>query len=261
MKIIFLPFDRLRKFGLLALVFCIVICLYLFVEPIPVAYSYLPRYFNRSLKNIEKCDPNPGDRCGQSKSFRETFLKFPWDAFEEAIVKNVTAETKSYSKLFIDELTYFLELEPLVHVNQECKPPSLPSAADINCTLYLNAFTGAKRIRPAKVAVLLQFGFDVDVLEIHMNELFDVVDKYFVIESTAAHYGKLKKPLMWEHVQRQERFKKFPVVHFIVDDAESTKATVKEFSMEQLQERGMWLKFLEWNSETKYFSDDDIIGK
>lgn len=222
----------------------------------------MPQYSNRLHNNSNSwSNLNLEDVYRQSKSFKETFLDFPWDAFEEVTAKHLTAETVSYSKLFIDELTYFLELEPLVPVNQQCKPPSLPSPAEINCILYPDAFTGVKRSKPVKVGVLLQFGFDVDVLEIHLNELFGVVDKFFIIESTHAHYGKLKKPLMWELVQRQERFKKFPVVHFIIDDAESSSATEKEWSMESLQERRRWLKFLEWNSVTKYFSDDDIIGK
>lgn len=197
----------------------------------------------------------------QPRSFKETFLAFPWADFEDVTEQNLTTQINFYSKLFIDELTYFLELEPLVPVNKECKPPPLPPPSEINCTLYPNAFLGIKRSQPVKVGVLLQFGFDVDVLEIHMNELYGVVDKFFIIESTHAHYGHIKKPLMWEHVQQQERFKKFPVVHFIIDDAESLNATNKEWSMESLQERLRWLKFLEWNAATQYFSDVDIIGK
>ncbi len=197
----------------------------------------------------------------QRKHFKETFSLFPWGEFEEAVAKVRTVEINSFTEQFIDELRYFLELEPFVPVNQQCKPPSLPLSSEINCTIYPHAFTGLKRTVPAKVATLVQFGFDVDVLEIHLNELYDVVDKFFIIESTHAHYGKLKKPLMWEHVKEQERFKKFPVIHFIIDDAESLKATDKEWSMESLQERLRWQKFLQWNAVTQYFSDDDIIGK
>lgn len=197
------------------------------------------------------------------KTFNETFTAFPWDDFREAVAKwNFTASI-SYSKLLIDELTYFLVLEPLVPVNLHCTPPPLPSSTEIDCTLYPNAFNGVKRSEPAKVGVLIQFGFDVDVLEIHMNELFDVVDKFFLIESTQTHYGRLAKPLLWELVKQQERFNKFPVVHFIIDDAvaQSSEAANNKWSMELLQERERWLKFLQWNAATKYFSDDDVIGR
>lgn len=211
-------------------------------------------------KNISK-NENKQKADKQRKTFNETFLAFPWNEFEESVTKNLITETLSFSELLIDELTYFLTLEPLVPVNEQCKPPLLPSPVEINCTTYPSAFNGVKRSEPVKIGVILQFGFDVDVLEIHMNELFDVADKFFLIESTRAHYGKLKKPLMWERVKQQERFKKFPVIHFVIDDAESSKATNELFSMESLQERLRWLKFLEWNAATKYFSDDDIIGK
>lgn len=196
----------------------------------------------------------------QPRSFKEIFLEFPWTEFEQAAAKNLNEEGIQYAKLFIDELTYFLELEPLVPINESCKAPPLPPPSEINCTLHPTAFTGVKRSQPVKVGALLQFGFDVDVLEIHMNELFGVVDVFFLIESTHAHFRNIRKPLIWEHVKQQDRFTNFPVVHFIIDDAEALKATDKIWSMEALQEKLRWTKFLEWNDAAKYFDDEDIIG-
>lgn len=197
----------------------------------------------------------------QPRSFKEVFIAFPWKEFETVAARNLKTERLQYTQLFIDELTYFIELEPLVPINQSCQPPALPPPAEINCTLYPNAFNGKKRTESVKIGTLLQFGFDVDVLEIHMNELYGVVDIFFIVESTHAHYGNIKKPLVWEQVQRQERFLKFPVVHFIIDDAGSFQATDKPWSMETLQERLRWTKFLEWNEKTKYFDESDVIGK
>lgn len=283
---------RYRKIGLLVCVFCIFILFFYSID-IPARKaiysinSYFPRYQNTgTIRNNEQStessklfretfhrntstnwnDPSdlhlPKQSTESSNSFRETFRHFPWDAFEDAAANNLTADTLAYSKLLIDRLVYFLKLEPLHPVNEQCKPPTLSSADEIDCTLYPNAFTGAKRSLAAKIGVLLQFGFDVDVLEIHLNELFGVVDKFFIIESTRAHYANLKKPLMWELVKRQERFKKFPVVHLIIDEADSLKVGKgTDWSMETLQERLRWLKFLEWNSAIKYFSDEDVIGR
>ncbi|KAJ6640757.1 hypothetical protein Bhyg_05689 [Pseudolycoriella hygida] len=194
------------------------------------------------------------------RSFKEIFLAFPWKEFEEAAARNLKPQRQKYTKLFIDELSYFIELEPLVPINVKCLPPPLPLFDDINCSLYPLAFNGVKRNDSLKIGALLQFGFDVDVLEIHMNELYGVVDIFFIIESSHAHYGNIKKPLIWEHVQRQQRFLKFPVVHFVIDDAESLQANDKRWSMEQLQERQRWKKFLDWNEQTKYFRDEDVIG-
>lgn len=201
------------------------------------------------------------DQQNQPRSFKEIFLAFPWKDFELVVEQNRKSERLQYTKLFIDELTYFIELEPLVAVNQTCSTPSLPPPSDVNCMLYPKAFNGVKRNQSVKIGALLQFGFDVDVLEIHLNELYGVVDVFFIIESTHAHFGLIKKPLVWEHIQRQNRFSKFPVVHFIIDDAESAKSSDKRWSMEMTQERARWEKFLEWNEQTQYFGDDDVIGK
>ncbi len=152
-------------------------------------------------------------------------------------------------------------MEPLVSVNQSCKPPPLPSQSEVNCTQYPNAFNGVKRNESMKIGAIFQFGFDVDVLEIHLNELYGVVDIFFIIESTHAHFANIKKPLVWENVQRQDRFLKFPVVHFIIDDAEFVQSNDKMWSMETTQERLRWVKFLEWNDQAKYFDEDDVIGE
>lgn len=232
----------------MACVFCVVL----------FADCYLPSNFNLYQNKTKN---ESGQNIRQGGLFNETFFSFPWSDFEDVVGKNLTKQTLSYSELFIDKLTYFLELEPLVPVNKECKPPPLSTSTEINCTLYSTAFNGVKRPDPVKVAVLLQLGFDVDVLEIHLNELDGVVDKFFITESTHAHYGNIRKPLMWERVRQQDRFKHFPVIHFIVDDAESANAPDKEWSMEYLQERLRWQKFLEWNAATNYFNDADIIGK
>lgn len=229
-----------------------------------ITLSHPPSQLNAS-NNINSTDTTTvttdGSQVTKYTSFSQTFHDFPWDGFEIAVTKNLSLEIISYSEALIDKLTYFLTLEPLVPVNEQCLPPPLPSVDEIDCTLYPKAFTGVKRTEPIKIGVLIQFGFDVDVLEIHMNELYDVVDKFFIIESTHAHYGKLEKPLIWEQVKGQKRFRKFPVVHFIIDDAEATEATDKQWAMESLQERRRWEKFSEWNAATKYFSDDDVIGK
>jgi len=110
---------------------------------------------------------------------------------------------------------------------------------------------------------MIQLGFDIDVLEVHLRELYDVVDYFFILESTRSHFKLLKKPLMWEKVSRQERFKIFSekVIHLIVDDAEATSEENHSiWYLEFKQEKRRWEKFLEWNQKTKYFSDDDVIG-
>lgn len=114
--------------------------------------------------------------------------------------------------------------------------------------------------------MLIQFGFDVDALEIHLHELDEIVDKFFLIESVSAHGVLVKrKPLIWERLKFDERFEKFihKIVHFVVDDSgimvgnQSKEDWRSEFTQEKLR----WIKFLEWNSISQFFGPQDILGR
>jgi len=62
---------------------------------------------------------------------------------------------------------------------------------------------------------MLMFGFEVDTLEVQLREVVDLVDVIFIVEATVTHHGE-KKPLMWERLQFDERFRFLPknkVVH------------------------------------------------
>jgi len=107
-----------------------------------------------------------------------------------------------------------------------------------------------------------------DVLEIHLHELYDVVDRFVVVEAISAH-GKAKrgKPLLWDRVKHQPRFARFAdkVLHFVVDDADLEALVAGShgdsvFAMEYLQEQRRWEKFVQWNALAKEFGDDDMIG-
>lgn len=113
---------------------------------------------------------------------------------------------------------------------------------------------------------MVQLGFDVDVLEVHLRELYDVVDFFFIIESTRTHFHTIKKPLIWESVQSQERFKVFSdkVVHLIMDDVISAPKKSDENDIwfeEALQERVRAQEFMAWNSkQEKPLTADDWVG-
>lgn len=68
---------------------------------------------------------------------------FPWtDAL--AALDDVN-ETVAYSQILLDKLTTSLVKEPLKSLIDECQPPPLIVAEDIDCSDYLTAFTGIKR--------------------------------------------------------------------------------------------------------------------
>lgn len=68
---------------------------------------------------------------------------FPWtDALASL---NDVNETIAYSQVLLDKLTTSLIKEPLKRVIDDCQPPPLIAAKDIDCSNYLTAFTGTKR--------------------------------------------------------------------------------------------------------------------
>ncbi|CAL8130204.1 unnamed protein product [Orchesella dallaii] len=203
-----------------------------------------------------------------NSSFMETLRQYPWEALLHAYQnkKNDTSKFSLWcSKLFL-KLTPFIIAESKVNINFSCTPPPLQFPSSMSpCT---------KLSKPRKVAVLLQHGFDADTLEIHFHELGELVDKFFIIESTLTYYLGVGKPLIWERLKEQPRFEKFvpKVVHLVLDDEELLKVqleTVKEeegqikdsiYNIEAFQEKMRWLKFLRWNNITKFFGDEDILG-
>lgn len=194
--------------------------------------------------------------------FMSMFTKFPWDILSQAIATKELETIHFCVEKLIQEFTPYVIMEPLVPINSTCRPPLLRHRLEINCTTGLDSSV-------RKVGMLIQFGFDVDMLEVHLNELNDVVDKFFIVESTHTHNRFFKKPLIWEAVKHQSRFAKFAskIVHFVVDDApaigevkSSLNDTNANFVSENLQEKLRWEKFLEWNNVTNFFSPDDLLG-
>lgn len=68
---------------------------------------------------------------------------------------------------------------------------------------------------------------ELDLLEIRLNELNDVVDKFVIVECTETH-SKEKKQLFFEN--NKNRFRKFSnkIIHIIVDDAPEIIKNEKE---------------------------------
>jgi hypothetical protein len=46
--------------------------------------------------------------------------------------------------------------------------------------------------------VLLLFGYDVDTLEVHLHEAYDVADHFFLLEATTTHHNGNRKTLIWQ---------------------------------------------------------------
>lgn len=82
---------------------------------------------------------------------------------------------------------------------------------------------------PKPLFTHLQLGFDADMLELLLRELDDVVDKFFIIESTRTH-NKVRVPLD-PHIARAHTYKlyshssispSFALLHMILGNPEDS---------------------------------------
>jgi len=208
-----------------------------------------------------------GTTSKESLSFTNAMRKFKWDDLINSA--NDPHENARVVSDYIETVSVFAMKEPLVEINQDtCKsPPPLPDPSLIDCRKYPNAsFTGLRREKPVRVVHMVLFGFDVDVLEIHLRELYDVVDYFFILESTRTQLNGVRKPLIWEAVRLQERFAIFreKVVHLILDDVVSSLTSSEKeniFALQDTQERMLAEEFLNWNSkQSDPLNSDDLIG-
>ena len=174
-------------------------------------------------------------------------------------------KNKEFSRV-VEGLAKFIATDPPVDIDPKCaKPPPLP---DIKCEDYKSVFgDNVQKVKneqeQPKIAILVQLGFDVDVLEAYLWEVYDVVDKFFITESLVTHSNRqLRKPLIWELIKNSPRFKRFQdkIVHFVVDDSENVLANGDIWLSENNQERLRWVKFKEWNAKAQLFKDTDIVG-
>lgn len=197
-----------------------------------------------------------------SPKFLEFLKQFDWANFSLAINQKNLEDIEKLTSELILLLTPYLIKEPLTPVNSSCICPQLRTKEKIVCE-------NGSIPNHKKLGLLLQLGFEVDTLEIHLNELFDVVDRFFLTESTHSHGRLFRKPLIWERVKDQARFQRFlpKIVHLVVDDAEvvSVKAklgngSLANFDLEDLQEKLGWEKFLKWNNATGFFTETDLLG-
>jgi hypothetical protein len=238
--------------------------------PKPTDHTYIPEVLiSKTATNLRASEtqtttsstPEPPVR---TSGFITAMREFPWDDFSVGAADQESARV--YVSRLIGELVEFDVVEPTVGINQTCMaPPALPDPAKIDCSSFGSAF-GDKRDHPAKVAHMIQLGFEVDTLEIHLRELYDVVDYFFILESTRAHLRQVRKPLVWDHIKDQDRFRLFQdkVVHMVIDDIEALPNAGESTDMwylERLQEDSRFNRFLEWNAKNgNLFGDEDVIG-
>ena len=180
--------------------------------------------------------------------------------FEECLAKYRHAAPAKVQASLLDWVT----LEPAVQLNASCTAPPLPDPAKLDCKWpHDQAGFAQKRAQPRKLGLAVLYGFEVDVLEMLLSEVYDVVDRVFLCENMRSHRHDAK-PLLWERLKAQPRFARYSdrVVHLVLDDADALPQGQKHqlFDEEANQERRRFQKVMEWNVHNKFFGADDYIG-
>ena len=150
----------------------------------------------------------PLEDSDEKKTLSSMLWNFPWQELEKGAENNQSLYLK-HRQTLIDNIEKFAYLEPETPINISCHPPNVINYSMIDCSKYPNAFLPNKSNRTVKVGHAIQLGFDVDTLEIHLNEIYDVIDYFFIIESTHIHCESFRKQLTWDQVSTQPRFTKF----------------------------------------------------
>lgn len=199
----------------------------------PQPQSFLSNKFSARLERLTLLDFMDG---------------FPWQNLEN-----------HWDDLFY-RMTKANMVEPHTPIDETCTTPDLST---LQCTSGA-VFSGETQRKKIGHAIIL--GFDVDTLEIHLNEVYDVVDKFFIVEWTLIHNGNFGgvKPLTWDGIKHQSRFRKFQdkVVHLILDDVDTLEVVDAQelFERENYQEMQRWENIKRWNDKTHFFKPDDLIG-
>jgi hypothetical protein len=166
----------------------------------------------------------------------------------------------------VDRLAYLAARPPLHAPNSACTPPAPTPRTAAECARHPEAFSGRLRTADARIGVVVDLGFDADVLEIALHEYVGVVDRVFIVESTRAHRGLQPKPLMWEKLRDQPRFEfaRSVVVHIVLDDDESLDGNERAdgiWTLEKLMNQRRYERIMHWNRrENGFFRDDDLIS-
>ena len=161
----------------------------------PSKLEHISQEIEQSILPVKKSLASSTPACKDINNYlvgdklSDFLFKYPWTKFEGSIESECE---KFYRQKLIDGVQKYAFQEPLVNINSSCYPPALIDPKNITCSDYPNAFLPNKYKDPVKVAHAIQLGFDADSLEIHLNEIYDVIDYFFILEATHVHCKILK---------------------------------------------------------------------
>jgi len=135
---------------------------------------------------------------------------------------SVVADKQGYPKLSsqVTKLLYLLadyvSKPPPEKIKVDIRPDPLPKENDINCN---DGYFRGTRSKPAHIIDVILFGYELDLLEIRLFELYEVVDEIVIWEGGFSQRGD-RKPLLFS--RNMERFERFSdkIIHIVQDDSD-----------------------------------------
>ncbi|OHT03677.1 hypothetical protein TRFO_28869 [Tritrichomonas foetus] len=111
-------------------------------------------------------------------------LNFKDTVRELKLTRQLSSLNETERGAIVKIISDFSILEPLIEADAKCQAEIQSST---KCEDYSQNL-GPERSKPIKIGHLLLFGFESDVLEIHLHEIYDFVDKIFITEAERTHF-------------------------------------------------------------------------
>lgn len=121
-----------------------------------------------------------------------------WRAIETSSLWDIALKEKQISPTLASRIFSELLIPIFQGPRADFENTTAPTLAQITCT-------PKRKIIPQVVDAII-FGFDLDMLEIRLFELYDVVDQFFITESVFAHSGINKTLVFGNNRKRFARF-------------------------------------------------------
>jgi hypothetical protein len=141
-----------------------------------------------------------------------------WTAISSGASKGRATFDAATARAYISLIQPFVERDPDVAARVTSRPASRRWTIDCADPRYAGVLTGAPRNRTARVYDFVTFGMELDILEIRLNELDGIVDRFVVHEATVTHRYARKDLILARNMRRYERFRD-RIVHLVSDDA------------------------------------------
>lgn len=122
---------------------------------------------------------------------------------------------------FLSDVAPFLTHGIAVPLNNTTRPYKLTE--DCRHENFAHLFSGARREKPARIVMAIQFSAELHLLRLRYHMYHDLVDIFIVAEGMYGHQTYIRKPLIFE--RNKQHFLGFlhKTVHLVFDDRWYTK--------------------------------------